>query len=101
MPLFITATYQVKEESIKKIKKAIENFTAYVKKHESGTKLYMAWQDEKDPTKFTHIFIFQDEKARIDHSNSKEAMKFEEVYTPELVGGPVQFAHFYEIATNK
>jgi quinol monooxygenase YgiN len=101
MPLYITATYKVKKESVKKIKKAIENFTAYVKEHEPGTKLYKAWQDEKDETKFIHFFIFKDQEAQIIHSNSEEVKKFEAIYTPELVDGPVKFVHYAEVATNK
>lgn len=101
MPLFITATYRVKEESVKKIKRAIEQFTEYVKEHEPGTLIYKAWQDEKDPTKFMHFFIFRDEQAQIDHSNSEEVKKFESIYMPELVGGSVQFTHYAEVATNK
>ncbi len=100
MPLFITATYRVKPDSVKKIKKAIEIFTTYVKKHESGTQMYVAWQDETDPTKFIHFFIFKDQEAQIIHSNSKAVKKFESVYSSELVDGPIKFTHFSEVATN-
>ena len=101
MPLYITAMYQVRPESVKEVKKAIVKFTKYITEHEKKTTLYMAWQDVDDITKFTHIFVFENEDARIAHSNSEAVKKFEEVYTPSLVHGPVVFKHFEEVASNK
>ena len=99
MPLYITATYQIKKEAVKKVKKAIEEFTAYIKKNEKGTRVYMVWQDKEDPTKFIHFFIFADEEAHITHSNSEAVKKFEKVYVPSLVHGPVVFKHYEEVAS--
>ena len=101
MPLYITATYKVKPEAVKKVKKAIEEFTAYVKKNEAETQMYTAWQDKEDPTKFMHVFIFKDEDAQVTHSNSEAVKKFEKVYSPVLVHGPVVFKHYEMVATNK
>ena len=101
MPLYITAKYQVKFEAVDAVKKAIKEFTKYVKAHEKGTRLYMAWQDIDDQTKFTHVFIFEDEKAQIEHSKSEAVKKFEEIYSPNLVHGPVVFTHYEEVATNQ
>lgn len=98
MPLYITATYQVRPEAVDEVKKAIQKFTKYVTEHEKGTTLYMAWQDVEDITKFTHVFIFENEQARIEHSNSEAAKKFEEVYTPALVHGQVVFKHYESVA---
>lgn len=100
MALYITATYQIKEDSIKKMKKAIEDFTAYVKKNEPATKLYMSWQDQKDPTKFKHFFIFENEDAQVTHSNSEAVKKFEKIYTPLLTHDPVIFTHYDNVASN-
>ena len=98
MPLFITATYQVRKESVEEVKKAIKKFTKYIAEHEKDTTLYLAWQDIEDITKFTHIFIFKDEEARNVHSNSEAVKEFEEVYTPALIHGPVVFKHYENIA---
>lgn len=100
MPLYITANYQVRHDAVEDVKKAIKKFTRYITDHEKGTTLYMAWQDVDDITKFTHIFIFANEEARITHSNSDAVKEFEEVYEPALVHGPVVFKHFEAIASN-
>jgi len=97
MPLYITATYQVRQDAVDEVKKAIKKFTKYIQEHEKGTTLYMAWQDIEDVTKFTHVFIFENEEARIVHSNSEAVKEFEDVYTPVLVHGPVTFKHFESV----
>ena len=100
VPLYITATYQVKPDSVQRVKAAIDKFTHYVKENEPGTQLYLAWQDKNDLTKFIHFFIFADEKAQEIHSNSDAVKQFESIYSPELVNGPVLFTHFTSVASN-
>lgn len=99
MPLFITAYYQIEPEGIEAVKKAIEEFTKYVKANEPGTKMYVAWQEKNDPTKFMHFFIFEDEKAQEIHSKSEAVKKFEAVYSPFLANGPVVFTDYDTIAS--
>jgi quinol monooxygenase YgiN len=52
-----------KPEGIAAVKAAIAEFVGYVAKNEPGTRLYASWQQESDPTKFVHLFIFEDEAA--------------------------------------
>jgi quinol monooxygenase YgiN len=100
MALYITAEYEVKPESVAKISKAIETFTTYVRENEPGTQMYFAWQKKDDPSKFTHFFIFEDERAKEIHSNSEAVKQFEAVYTPELLSRGVTFTNFNMIASN-
>ncbi len=100
MPLFITATYQVREELVEEVKKAVEEFTAYIRENEPGTKMYSAWQEKDDPTKFMHFFIFESEEAKNIHSNSDAVKRFESIYTPALVNGPVAFTNYDLVGTN-
>ena len=100
MPIYQTATYRVKAEAVDSVKDAIETFVAYVTEHEPGTKLYAAWQEVDDPTRFIHLFIFEDEAAQEIHSSSEAVRTFESVYSPELVGGPVVFTDHVQIASN-
>ena len=51
-------------------------------------------------TRFTHLFIFEDEAARTIHSSSDAVPAFESVYGPELVGGPVVFTEHVQVASN-
>jgi quinol monooxygenase YgiN len=87
MPIYTIAQYQVKPSGVEKVKQAIEGFVLYVKANEPGTRLYSAWQQKDDPTRFVHFFIFENEAAHIGHGNSAAVKRFESIYGPELVGG--------------
>ena len=101
MPIYQTATYQVNPEAVARVKQAIEEFVRYVKANEPGTQFYVAWQQKGDPTRFIHLFIFKDEAAQTIHSRSDAVKRFESVYSPELVGGEVNFIDFDLVATNQ
>jgi quinol monooxygenase YgiN len=100
VPIYQTAHYQVKPDAVDKVKAAIEEFVRYVQQNEPGTKLYASWQREDDPSRFVHLFIFEDDAAHAAHGESSAVRQFEAVYTPELVGGPVIFTDYLQIATN-
>ena len=100
MPVYTIAQYQVKPGAVQKVKKAIQEFISYVKANEPRTRLYAAWQQKDDPTTFVHFFIFEDEAAHQAHGESPAVKRFEAVYTPELVGGPVDFTDYELVASN-
>jgi quinol monooxygenase YgiN len=100
MPIYQTAHYRVNERAIEEVKAAIAEFVDYVRASEPGTRLYAAWQQENDPTRFVHLFIFDDEDAQTIHSGSAAVARFESVYSPELVGGPVVFTDYVLVADN-
>jgi hypothetical protein len=56
--------------------------------------MYLAWQQEDDPTRFLHLFIFEDAAAQTRRGGSEAVKRFESVYTPELVGGEVKFTNY-------
>jgi quinol monooxygenase YgiN len=101
MAIYQTATYQVKPRSVEKVKRAIEEFVQYVKANEPGTQMYVAWQQQANPTHFLHLFIFTDSAAQAIHSESEAVKRFEAVYSPELTGGDVIFTDFDVVATNQ
>ena len=101
MPIYQTAHYQVRASAVEKVKAAIAEFVDYVAKNEPGSKMYTAWQQQDDPTKFVHLFEFADEAAHQAHGRSGAVRQFEAVYVPELVGGPVVFTDYEQIATNR
>ncbi len=100
MPIYQTAYYQVKAEAVDKVKKAVEEFTRYVKANEPGTRMYVAWQQKNDKTRFVHFFIFEDEASQKIHGNSEAVKRFESIYSPELIGGDVVFTDYDLVATN-
>jgi quinol monooxygenase YgiN len=101
MPIYQTATYQIRPEGVERVKHAIEEFVRYVQENEPGARLYATWQQQDDPSRFIHLFIFEDEIAHTIHSQSEAVRRFEAIYTPELVGGPVVFTDFEQVATNQ
>jgi quinol monooxygenase YgiN len=98
MAIFQTGGYQVKASAVNKVTQAINEFVAYVKDHEPGTQMYLAWQQEDDPTRFLHLFIFEDAAAQKRHGESEAVRRFEAVYSPELVGGEVVFTDYEMVA---
>lgn len=101
MPIHKIAEYQVQPEAVDAVKEAIAEFVSYVADHEPGTTMYAAWQQADDPTRFSHLFIFEDESAHEAHGRSGAVRQFEAVYQPTLVGGPVAFTDFVLVAANR
>ena len=101
VPIYQTAHYQVQASAVDKVKVAIADFVEYVAKNEPGSRMYTAWQQKDDPTRFVHLFEFADEAAHEAHGRSDAVRQFEAVYGPELVGGPVVFTDYVLIATNR
>jgi quinol monooxygenase YgiN len=101
MPVYQTAHYQVKADAVPEVRAAIEEFVAHVKDDEPGTRLYAAWQQRDDPTRFVHLFIFADEAAHEAHGASQAVRRFEAVYGPQLVAGPVVFTDYDLVADNQ
>jgi quinol monooxygenase YgiN len=100
MPIYTIAQYQVRKSGVEKVKRAIAEFVPYVQNHETGTRMYLAWQQTEDPTRFVHFFIFEDEAAHQAHSRSDAVKRFEAAYRPELDGGEVKFTD-YELISAK
>lgn len=101
MPIYQTAHYQVRPEAVDRVRAAIAEFVAYVADSEPNSRLYAAWQEVDDPTKFVHLFIFENEAAHEAHGRSPAVKTFESVYTPELTGGPVVFTDYRVVASNR
>jgi quinol monooxygenase YgiN len=70
MAIYQTGGYQVKPSAVGKVKKAIEEFVRYVQANEPSTHMYLAWQKKDDPTRFLHLFIFEDAAAQARHGQS-------------------------------
>ncbi len=100
MAIYQTGGYRVKPEAVGKVKQAIKVFVKYVQENEPGTKMYLAWQEKNEPTRFNHLFIFENEAAQARHGQSAAVRQFESVYSPELVGGDVVFTD-YEMVLGK
>jgi quinol monooxygenase YgiN len=100
MPIYEIGGYRVKPTAVERVKQAITEFVRYVQENEPGTKMYLAWQEKNDPTRFLHLFIFEDDAAQRHHGESAAVKQFESVYSPELVEGDVLFTD-YEMILGK
>ena len=100
MAIYQTGGYRVKPSAVEKVKEAIKVFVRHVQENEPGTKMYLAWQEKSDPTRFLHLFIFEDAAAQARHGESEAVKRFESVYSPELAGGDVVFTDFEMVAGN-
>jgi quinol monooxygenase YgiN len=93
------ARYQVRPEDVERCLAAIREFVAYVRANEPGTLRYDVWQEEKDPTRFVHIFVFRDADADRVHSESQEVRKFAAILYPECLA-PVEFIDYKLVVSN-
>jgi len=93
------ARYQVRAEALDRCLAAIREFVAYVKASERGTLRYEVWQEEKDPTRFVHIFTFRDAEADRIHSGSPEVKKFASILYPACLD-PVEFVDYRHVVSN-
>lgn len=98
--IYQLARYQVRPEALEKCLSAVHEFVAYVRRSEPGTLRYDVWQEQADPTRFVHAFIFRDEAADKAHSESAEVKKFASVLYPQCLA-PVEFVDYTLVASNK
>jgi quinol monooxygenase YgiN len=98
MAIYESGAYQIKPSAIGRVKRAIEEFVEYLRKNESGTEMYLAWQEKEAPERFLHLFRFRDREASERHGESEAVKKFESVYRPDLVGGEVVFTEYEMVA---
>src|SRR6476620_4670730 len=84
------ARYEVRPDALDDVIAAIHEFVAYVKANEPGALRYDVWQEEKDPTRFVHLFIWRDESANRVHGESAAVKKFASILYPECLA-PVEF----------
>jgi len=99
MSIFMTARYEVQPDAVDQVTAAIVQFVDYIESAEPGSIMYRAWQNPAKPTEFVHLFEFADEAARELHGQSAAVKRFEAVYIPQLVSGPVKFTQFVEVAS--
>jgi len=49
----------VQQQAVEKVKRAIEGFVQYVRANEPDTRMYVAWRQQDDLTRFTDLFILK------------------------------------------
>jgi quinol monooxygenase YgiN len=94
------ARYEVRPEALERCLAAIKEFVLYVRANEPGTLRYEVWQEAGHPTRFVHLFVFQNSAADQAHSESAEVKKFASILYPECLA-PVEFTDYTQVAATR
>ena len=76
MKEYVMIPFQVQEDKVEEVKKAINELISNVREKEPGTLLYNSLQLKKDPTSFIHLMIFADNTAHMNHRSAKYVVDF-------------------------
>lgn len=87
MAIYRTARYQVRSGSLAVAAGIVNRFVAAVNGNEPGTRMYLAFQDKEDPTRFVHVMEFDDADAEEFHRGTDWVKEFTRGLYPTLEGG--------------
>ena len=100
MPVYMTAQYTVRPESVDKCQAAVTEFVDYVTRNEPDTRLYISLEEVDNKTSFLNFFIFESEAAEEHHANSEAVKRFTDVLYPECIE-PVKFTCYRLVASTE
>ena len=100
MPIYMTAQWQCRSGAEATVAAALREFVTAVGQHESGTRVYTALQDVKDPTRFMTSFVFENESARQFHQSTEWVKRFTGVIYP-LNEDEVLFTEYHLVASTE
>jgi len=95
--IYQTAHFQVKPGALDMCKRAIREFVESIRADEPETCTYLAMNRDDDPTRFVHVFIFDNDLARDRHANSDAVKRFSAILYPNCVA-PVEFIEYTLVA---
>jgi len=93
------ARYEVRPESLEECLAAIHEFVAYIRANEPGALRYEVWQEADHPTRFVHIFVWENADANRVHGDSAAVRKFASVLYPNCLA-PVEFVEYRQADAN-
>jgi quinol monooxygenase YgiN len=100
MPVYMTAQFTVRPESVEKCQAAIAEFVDYVTRNEPSTRIYISLEEVDNEASFLNFFIFEDEAAEEHHANSEAAKHFTDILYPECIE-PVRFTSYRLVASTE
>jgi quinol monooxygenase YgiN len=93
------ARYEVLPEALEQCLAAIHEFVAYIRANEPGALRYEVWQEVDHPTRFVHIFVWENADANRVHGDSAAVKKFASVLYPNCLA-PVEFVEYRQADAN-
>src|SRR5204862_115121 len=70
MAIAKTAAFAVRPESLARCEEVIRDFVDDVTSEEAGTRVYVSLREQRDPTRFVHVMVLQDEGADAAHRHA-------------------------------
>ena len=99
MPLYRTARFDVRPDSVDPALAALRELTENARGTEPGTQLFLSLQDKVHPNRFSQFMIFDDEAAAERYRTAESTKKYYAALQPYIVGG-IQFRDSHAIASS-
>ncbi len=87
MAIAKTAAFAVRPESLARCEEVIRKFVDDVTSQEAGTRVYVSLRERRDPTRFVHVMVFEDEAAEAAHSDAERTHRFTAALYPHTLEG--------------
>jgi quinol monooxygenase YgiN len=87
MAIAKTAAFAVRPESLARCEEVIREFVDGVTSEEPGTRVYVSLREERDPTHFVHVMVFEDEVAEAAHREAERTRRFTADLYPHTLEG--------------
>jgi quinol monooxygenase YgiN len=82
-----TAVFSVRPESLARCEEVIREFVDGVTVEEPGTRVYVSLRQQRDPTRFVHVMVFDDEAAESAHRGAERNRRFTAALYPHTLEG--------------
>ncbi len=87
MAIAKTAAFAVRPESLPLCEEVIREFVDGVTSEEAGTRVYVSLRERRDPTRFVHVMVFEDEAAEAAHRDAERTRRFTAALYPHTLEG--------------
>jgi quinol monooxygenase YgiN len=87
MAIAKTAAFAVRPESLARCEEVIREFVDGVTREEPGTRVYVSMREQRDPTQFVHVMVFEDEVAEAAHREADRTRRFTADLYPHTLEG--------------
>lgn len=87
MAIAKTAAFAVRPESLARCEEVIRKFVDDVTSDEAGTRVYVSLRERRDPTRFVHVMVFEDEAAEAAHRDAERTHRFTAALYPHTLEG--------------